>query len=347
MTPPPALLRILDVNANRASEGLRVVEEYARFVLEDAHLARMLKQLRHDLASVIKANFSGLLITARDSQHDVGTQIETTQEYHRPALLEIALANQKRAEQALRCLEEFLKPVSPDAARLVEQMRYRAYTVARAISATAASLTKLHSARLYVLLDGGLSETDFAERASQLIAAGVDVLQLRDKRLPDRVLLARARQLRALCIGSNTLFVMNDRPDLALLAHADGVHVGQDELTVKDARQIVGTNVLIGVSTHTIEQARAAVLDGADYIGCGPTFPSATKSFAQFSGLAFLRQVAAEIRLPAFAIGGITRSNLPSVLATGFHRVAVSQAIASASDPSHEVQWFHETLATS
>ena len=342
----PALLRILDVNANRASEGLRVVEEYARFVLEDPHLARTLKQLRHDLASVITANFSDSLVTARDAQHDVGTQIKTTQEYSRPSLLEIAIANQKRAEQALRCLEEFLKPVSPDAAQLVEQLRYRAYTVARAISTTAASQTKLHAARLYVLIDGGFSETDFAERASKLIAAGIDVLQLRDKRLPDRTLLARARQLRALCTGSKTLFVMNDRPDLALLAQADGVHVGQEELTVKDARQIVGTNLLVGVSTHTIEQARAAVLDGADYIGCGPTFPSATKSFAQFSGLAFLRDVAAEIRLPAFAIGGITRSNLASVLATGFHRVAVSQAIASAPDPSQEVQGFREMLAT-
>ena len=127
---------------------------------------------------------------------------------------------------------------------------------------------------------------------------------------------------------------MNDRPDLAVLSGADGVHVGQDELTVKDARRILGPSGLIGVSTHSLEQARAAVLDGANYIGVGPTFPSGTKQFAEFTGIELLRAVQAEIRLPAFAIGGITEENLPQVLATGFRRVAVSGAIADADDPA-------------
>ena len=105
-----------------------------------------------------------------------------------------------------------------------------------------------------------------------------------------------------------TLFIINDRPDLAALARADGVHVGQEELSVKDARSIVGPETLVGVSTHSIEQARQAVLDGANYIGVGPTFPSGTKQFEQFPGVELLRAVAAEIRLPAFAIGGIGRA---------------------------------------
>jgi len=126
---------------------------------------------------------------------------------------------------------------------------------------------------------------------------------------------------------------MNDRPDLAALSRADGVHVGQEELTVKDARSIVGPEALLGVSTHSIEQARQAVLEGANYLGVGPTFPSDTKQFEKFPGLPLLRQVAAEIRLPAFAIGGITAENLPEVLATGVTRVAVSGAIAAADEP--------------
>ena len=108
---------------------------------------------------------------------------------------------------------------------------------------------------------------------------------------------------------------MNDRPDLAVLAGADGVHVGQEELSVKDARRIVGPSALVGVSTHSIQQARAAVLDGANYIGVGPTFPSGTKTFAAFTGVELLQAVQAEIRLPAFAIGGVTAANLPQVLA--------------------------------
>jgi thiamine-phosphate pyrophosphorylase len=129
------------------------------------------------------------------------------------------------------------------------------------------------------------------------------------------------------------LFVMNDRADLAALSDADGVHVGQDELSVNDARTIVGPKALIGVSTHSIEQARQAVIDGANYIGVGPTFPSSTKSFDTFAGLDLLRSVAAEISLPAFAIGGITRENLPQVQAAGINRVAVTGAVIGAKDP--------------
>ncbi len=125
---------------------------------------------------------------------------------------------------------------------------------------------------------------------------------------------------------------MNDRPDLAALASADGVHLGQEELSVKDARSIVGPQALVGVSTHSLEQARSAVIDGADYIGVGPTFPSGTKPFDEFPGVDLLRAVAAEIRLPAFAIGGIDATNVGQVLEAGFTRIAVAGAITTAED---------------
>jgi thiamine-phosphate pyrophosphorylase len=125
---------------------------------------------------------------------------------------------------------------------------------------------------------------------------------------------------------------------LARLAGADGVHVGQDELTVKDARTIVGPRALVGVSTHSLEQAIGAVLDGANYIGVGPTFPSPTKQFSQFPGLELLRAVAAEIRLPAFAIGGITADNVADVRACGFDRIAVSSAVTGSASPADSVR---------
>ena len=138
---------------------------------------------------------------------------------------------------------------------------------------------------------------------------------------------------------------MNDRPDLAVLARANGVHVGQTELSVKDARSIVGPDMLVGVSTRSIEQARQAVLDGANYIGVGPTFPSNTKRFEQFPGVELLRAVAEEIRLPAFAIGGIDRENVAEVLAAGFTRIAVSGAIAAAADPAQAAKELLERVA--
>jgi thiamine-phosphate pyrophosphorylase len=190
------------------------------------------------------------------------------------------------------------------------------------------------------------------------------MIQLRDKSLDDRALVERARRLvaltrrqppalpgvmsayghtrakppaepgakaRAMC---QTLAVVNDRADIAAAVHADGVHVGQEDLSVKDARTIVGTRMLVGVSTHNMSQARSAVLAGANYLGAGPTFPSTTKDFHAFAGLEYLREVSAEIRLPTFAIGGITAANLPEVLSAGIERVAVGAAVADAKDPA-------------
>src|SRR5262249_46666251 len=160
----------------------------------------------------------------------------------------------------------------PLVAAAIEPLRYQAYTLERAVGITADAIERLAQARLYVLADGRSDESKFAELIETLVRAGVHIIQLRDKKLSDAELLQRARRLRELTRGTGTLFIMNDRPDLAVLSHADGVHVGQDELSVKDARQIVGPRALIGVSTHWLEQARQAVIDGANYIGVGPTF---------------------------------------------------------------------------
>ena len=333
-------LRIIDANRNRATEGLRVVEDYCRFGLNDAHLTERIKRLRHDLTSALAVLDPQELAAARQTETDVGTSIATPQEQSRDSLAQIAAASWQRVQQALRVIEEHLKLFSPAAAAQVEALRYQSYTLAKACRTTADSHTRLACAKLYVLIDGGPSECAFAERVQDLIAAGVQVLQLRDNQLDDRALLSRARLLRRVLDNTTThhsplttLFILNDRPDIALLARADGVHVGQEELSVHDVRQIVGPNLLVGVSTHTIEQARQAVLDGANYLGCGPTFPSGTKHFDRFPGLEFLRQVAAEISLPAFAIGGITLENLSQVRANGFTRVAVGGLIATSSDP--------------
>ena len=235
-------------------------------------------------------------------------------------------------------MEEYAKLIDPSVAVAIEPLRYRTYTLERAVDLTATSLDRLANCRLYVLLDGGATETCFAQLAETLVTAGIHAVQLRDKKLNDRELLNRGRRLREITRNSSTLFILNDRPDLAVLCNADGVHVGQEELSVKDARTIVGPRASIGVSTHTIEQVRQAVLDGANYIGVGPTFPSETKSFSAFSGLAFVEQVATEIKLPAFAIGGITRENLPQVQGAGINRVAISAAVTSAADPAQAVK---------
>jgi thiamine-phosphate pyrophosphorylase len=340
-----ATLRVLDASANRAREGLRVVEDYARFVLDDRHLTDLYRHLRHDLAAAVGQLPPDGLLAARETQADVGTLLGTPAQRHRDDLAGLLLANCLRLEEALRSLEEFGKLVHPDVAARFEQLRYRAYTLDRAIQTTRSSLERLARARLCVLLDGRASLAEFEALARQVLQAGADVIQLRDKQLPDGQLAERGRLLRQLTQESGALLVVNDRPDLAALVRADGVQLGQEDLSLKDARAIVGPEALIGVSTHSLEQARQAVLDGANYIGVGPVFPSRTKRFEHFPGLELLRAVAAEIRLPAFAIGGIDAGNAAEVLAAGFRRVAVASAITDAPDPAAAVRDLAAILA--
>ena len=324
---PAPLLRILDANQNRAGEALRVIEEYLRFGLDDPHLTEVAKQLRHQLRAVLAVLPRDALLSCRDTAGDVGTRIAAASESQRGDLWAVVAAAFARLEQSLRALEEYGKIVDPQMAAGLESIRYRSYSLEKGVGATRRGVERLAECRLYVLLEAA-EESVFTARLQELIAAGVDAIQLRDKRLDDRTLLARARQLRAATAGSSTLFIVNDRPDVALLCRADGVHVGQEELPVAEVRRLVGPDMLIGVSTHSIEQAREGVLAGADYLGVGPVFASLTKKFPQFAGLEFVREAAAEIRLPAFAIGGIDESNVDQVVAQGLRRIAVSSAIA-------------------
>jgi thiamine-phosphate pyrophosphorylase len=340
-----AILRIIDAAANRAREALRVVEDFTRFVLDDAHLTGELKHLRHDLVAALAELPGEHLLASRDTLHDVGTRIATASEGSRPDAPAVVTANFKRLQESLRSLEEYGKVLSPVLGQACEALRYRTYTLEKAVAVTQSSLARIGHARLYVLIDGRQSSEEFRSFVEKLVPAGPDIIQLRDKTLPDRELLARARLLRTATAGTSTLFIMNDRPDLAVLARADGVHVGQEEATVRDARSIVGPDRLVGVSTHSIEQARQAVLDGADYIGVGPTFSSGTKQFERFTGPQLLRAVAAEIRLPAFAIGGINHESLPHVLASGINRVAVGGAVTGAGDPAEAVRRLRALLS--
>jgi thiamine-phosphate pyrophosphorylase len=365
--PPTAVMRILDASLNRATEGLRVVEDYARFVLDDPFLTGQTKALRHDLSTAAAALTSADRHAARDTQRDVGTTISTDEETRRSDAWGVCAASLKRAEQSLRSLEEYGKLVSADFAGRCESLRYRLYTLEKALDAGRSSRDRLEGISLCVLVDGGESLDEFERLVRSLVAVEVGMIQLRDKRLDDRELIKRARLLVSLTrsqppappgvsvelsrttekppaepgaakVEPRALAIINDRADIAAAVDADGVHVGQEDLTVKDAREIVGTRMLVGVSTHDIAQARAAVLDGANYLGAGPTFASSTKSFDQFAGLDYLREVASEIRLPTFAIGGVTAKNVGDMLATGVTRVAVGAAVTGATDPACAVR---------
>lgn len=325
--------RILDVNFNRSREALRVLEDYCRFVLDDRFLTGQVKDARHALADAARRLPPGLMLVGRDTLRDVGTDVTSSGEYDRGSPAQVAAVNLKRLQESLRSLEEYGKLFGRELGRDLEALRYRTYTLEKAVISGSAARDKLAAARLYVLLTGSQCVTALDWVIERATAGGATVFQLREKGLSDRELLERARNVRRWTRKAGALFIVNDRPDIAKLAEADGVHLGQDDMPVMAARRVVGPDALIGVSTHSLDQVRRAVLDGADYIGVGPTFPSRTKEFEEFPGLAFVRAVAAETSLPAFALGGIDPMNVGQVVAAGGRRVAVGAAVAAAEDP--------------
>jgi len=198
--------------------------------------------------------------------------------------------------------------------------------------------------RLCVLLTRQLCRMPILRAAELIVRAGGDAIQLREKDLADRELLGLARELRALTRDTQTTFIVNDRPDIAVLAEADGVHVGQDDLPPAEVRRIVGDTLIVGVSTHQIGEARAAVDAGADYIGVGPVFPTETKGYSEGVGTDYIRGAAAAVSVPLVAIGGITKERAADAIAAGAAGVAVCSAILGAEDIFAETKAFMDVL---
>jgi thiamine-phosphate pyrophosphorylase len=198
---------------------------------------------------------------------------------------------------------------------------------------------RLAEARLYLVCD---------ERPDGFLGAalrgGVDIVQLRMKDAPDERMLAAARRYAQVCAAHGALFILNDRPDLVAAAGADGVHVGQDDMAVDDARALVGDDRIVGLSTHTPEQVDAAAELDVDYIGVGPVHATPTKPGRPAVGLELVRYAAARARVPFFAIGGVTEHNVRAVAEAGAARVAVVRALTEAADPSRTAHALREAL---
>jgi thiamine-phosphate pyrophosphorylase len=328
------LARLLDASFNRAREAARVLEDAARFLLDDAGLTEAAKGLRHRLsAAALALPVAGQFSLHRDTPGDVGTDMTTPAESLRAAPASVVGSAFGRLSEALRSLEEYSKLLDPAAGAAFKQLRYDAYTLHTRLMRRLQPKPALGALRLYVLITADLCRGDWLAVAESALAGGADALQLREKALADGELLRRARALADLCHRHDALFILNDRPDIAVLAGADGVHLGQEDLPIAAARRILGHDAIIGKSTFTLEQALAAAKEGADYIAVGPIFPTATKPQEPVAGLEALRQVASRLNLPPVAIGGITPDNAPAVLAAGAQALAVCQAVIAQPDP--------------
>lgn len=196
---------------------------------------------------------------------------------------------------------------------------------------------RLARARLCLLATTSVARVPLAEAVEAAIDGGIDVVQLREKEMDGASFLELADELRLLCAARDVLFVVNDRVEAARLVGADGVHLGQEDAPVAEARRLLGGEAFIGVSTHDAVELDVALRDGADYVGVGSVFPTTTKGrHVPVSGAAMLAPLAARADaagVPAFAIGGITIENVGEVSAAGFRRVAVCAGILATDDP--------------
>ena len=198
---------------------------------------------------------------------------------------------------------------------------------------------------LYVILDRAVAAgRDIGELLDAVIAGGPRMVQLREKTWPSGQLLPLAERLRARCRQAGVTFVMNDRVDLAVVLEADGVHLGQDDLPPRLARPLLRPGMILGVSTHSVEQARRAQTDGADYVAVGAMFPTQTKPDFELVGPALVRAVRPEVRVPLVGIGGITPQNAGEVIRAGADGVAVISAVCAAPDPAAASAHFLEAI---
>lgn len=326
--------RILDANLNRLREGLRVIEEHARFDRNDSVNTELFKSLRHLIREIIESIGQTHLLAARDTPNDIGREISTASEFSRTNQDDVLAAAFSRCQEATRVVEEYSKIVAPEAARTAEKVRYQLYVLEPAIMILTPRQDRLRKARLYVLITEALCRGGWLETAKSALVGGAGTLQLREKDLPDRELLHRARVLRELTREHNALLIINDRPDVAKLCDADGVHVGWDDLSMDQIRSIAGATMLVGQSTRTPEQLNTALSQRPDYVAVGPMYPTQTKPQNHIAGLEYLREARAQTNLPIIAIGGISPENAQAVFEAGADVVAVCGAVISAPDPA-------------
>lgn len=330
------IMRIIDANLNRLSEGLRVLEEITRMILDDAELSVRLKDLRHNL---IRADFefNSELLESRNSSEDVGAELEVSGEEKTKETGLILIANARRAQESLRVLEEFSKMPEISGklnSNLYKNARFELYTLEQELTAKIRRKDKAGKIKgLYVIIDTeALKGRDPAAAAQQVLEAGVKIIQFRAKSGDKRTILKTASELQTLCREYGAVFIVNDHIDIALAIKADGVHIGQEDLPAAQARKILPIDTLLGISASTAAEAQIAESDGADYIGVGAIFPTSSKTDVTLTGTQRITEIRQSVKIPLAAIGGINKNNIGEVIKAGADSACVISAVLNAPD---------------
>jgi thiamine-phosphate pyrophosphorylase len=341
--------RIIDANFNRAREALRVMEEYCRFALNSGALSERAKGLRHELCAAVDRLDVGKLMAGRDTFGDVGVGQKVEGQLQRTTVKDCFTAAAKRLTEALRALAEVAQTEDKAVADTVERLRYEAYTLEKDIVLFSEPIEKFNRVRLYVMITNNLPAEVLA-LASRCATGGADCIQLRAKDIPDDRLFALAVEFVEICREMGSLSIINDRADIAAAAGADGVHLGQNDLPVEQARRLQLAPLIIGKSTHSAKELEAAVRALPSYVSLGPAFPTSTKPDLEIAGTDYICQgleMLAGTGVSHVAIGGINLDNVEQVIAAGAHRVAVCSVVTKAADPAEMCRRLKERIVGS
>ncbi len=334
-----AAYRIVDANFNRAREAVRVIEDFCRFALNSAVLSERAKQLRHELSAAIDRLDAGRLLSSRDTLGDVGIVRDSwlvvrsstpDSRFPIPDPRYPLSPNFKRLTEALRTLTEVTRTENRSAAEAIEKLRYDTYTLEKDIYLFSEPAEKFKPVELYVIISSSLP-AEIIALTHRCLAGGVDCIQLRAKDIADDTLLAVAVEFVEICRAVHIVSIINDRVDVAVAAGADGVHLGQNDLPVEQARKLQLAPLIIGKSTHNLSQLQSASGYGSalrrdecqahpTYVSLGPVFSTGTKPTAEPVGLDYVRDainVLADTGIAGVAIGGITPKNVAKVLEAG------------------------------
>jgi thiamine-phosphate pyrophosphorylase len=331
-----AVYRIIDANFNRAREAIRVIEEFCRFALNSEPLTERAKQIRHELSAAIGQLDAGSLLSSRDTLGDVGAGKTAENQLARSNLSDCLTAACKRLAEALRVLAEVIQPQNRLISETIEKLRFAAYTLEKDIVLFSDAFGKFKRVKLYVIITSKFP-VSVITLAGKCTAGGADCIQLRAKDIEDDRLFAIAVEFVRICKDAGVLSIINDRADVAVAAGADGVHLGQNDLPIEQARKLQLAPLIIGKSTHSLKQLSAACGELPAYVGLGPVFPTPTKPDAQAVGLDYVSratEILVDTGIGNVAIGGITLDNVEKVLKAGASSIAVCSAITEASDPA-------------
>lgn len=324
MAIPKKIARIIDVNINRFSEGMKVIEDLMRFYWQDQKILFELRKWKH-LFWQHFSQYRNQVVFARASHQDIGRKIDFDIQ-KRDKIIDILNVNFKRCQESARVLEEIFKEVSVPHSRFCKTLRFALYDLEKAFLKY---ININFNPLLYVILDiATIGRKYLTEITKACVDGGSTLLQLRETEISSaRQFLNDAENIRKISKDANVKLIINNRLDIALAVNADGIHLGKNDMPIKKAKSILNSDMLVGITVRNVREAQRAEKAGANYISLGSIFPSPTKTKIPIVGVNTLKKVSEAVSIPVIAIGGINKDNVIEVIQNGADGIAVISAV--------------------